>query len=272
MSIDPSLAPSLALIRRTIAIDIAYTLSRMKVLEALDGNPIGIGYRRFGKAGWALKAKNLPVPSFNRIVGFEPGDEGELAPALDWYDDNAARPQVEIVPAMAEAATSRELSRLGLATTGFHAALIGSPRAELGAAPGGVECVRDAKSFAAFLDAYVVSWGIPEAQHDGFKRNVRAWSEQPGWSLYFCRVDGIPAAAAILYVNDGAAYLADAATAKAFRGRGLHAELLRARLAAAAASGADIAVSGAAFLSQSHRNMERAGMKLQFVRSLWTRV
>ena len=49
----------------------------------------------------------------------------------------------------------------------------------------------------------------------------------------------------------------------------VEAALLRRRIADAAAAGADLVFSGAAPLSTSHRNMERAGMRIQFVRSLW---
>jgi len=90
--------------------------------------------------------------------------------------------------------------------------------------------------------------------------------------LFLGRCDGKPAAQGILYVDGDTAYLADASVDPAFRGRGLHAAILNARLAAAHEMRVQIAVSGAAFLSQSHRNMERAGMRLQFVRSLWTRI
>jgi hypothetical protein len=36
------------------------------------------------------------------------------------------------------------------------------------------------------------------------------------------------------------------------------------------APGADVIFGGAAPFSTSHRNMERVGMRLQFMRSLWT--
>ena len=121
-----------------------------------------------------------------------------------------------------------------------------------------------------FLAAYVLGWGIPEAFRDQFKQNVRPWLGEPGWSLYLARVDGRPAAAAILFVHDGVGYFADSATDPAFRGRGLHAALLRRRLADASAAGVDFVCSGADFLSTSHRNMERAGMRLLFLRSIWT--
>jgi GNAT superfamily N-acetyltransferase len=172
------------------------------------------------------------------------------------------------VPGLADAALARELSRLGFAPSGFHAALIAAPRPSPQPADGvEVEHVRDAQAFDDFLNTYAAGWGVP--QRDQFKRNVRPWLDQPGWSLFLGRIGGKPAAQGILYVDGATAYLADASTDPDFRGRGLHAALLNARLAAAAEIGADVAASGAAFLSTSHRNMERAGMRLQFVRALW---
>jgi len=38
----------------------------------------------------------------------------------------------------------------------------------------------------------------------------------------------------------------------------------------ASAAGVDFVCSGADFLSTSHRNMERVGMRLLFLRSIWT--
>jgi hypothetical protein len=54
------------------------------------------------------------------------------------------------------------------------------------------------------------------------------------------------------------------------RVRGLQSALLRQRMRDPGAVGADIVLSGAAPFSTSHRNMERVGMRVQFVRSLWT--
>jgi hypothetical protein len=46
--------------------------------------------------------------------------------------------------------------------------------------------------------------------------------------------------------------------------------LLRRRFQDAIAARVDFVCGGAAFLSPSHRNMERAGMRLLFLRSIWT--
>jgi hypothetical protein len=45
MTTSPRLIPSLRTVERTLKADVAYTVSRMRVLERLPGNPLGIGYR-----------------------------------------------------------------------------------------------------------------------------------------------------------------------------------------------------------------------------------
>jgi hypothetical protein len=84
------------------------------------------------------------------------------------------------------------------------------------------------------------------------------------------RLTGQPAAAATLFVHDRVGYLADATTAPSMRNRGLQTALLRRRISDAVGAGADILFSGATPLSTSHRNMERVGLRVQFVRALWT--
>ena len=123
-----------------------------------------------------------------------------------------------------------------------------------------------------FLAAYVVGWGIPEAAHDQFKRNVRPWLGQPGWSLYLARVEGQAAAVATLFIHGGVGYFADSATDPMFRRSGLRAALLRRRLRDARAEDVDFVCSGADFLSTSHRNIERVGMRILFLRSIWTQL
>jgi GNAT superfamily N-acetyltransferase len=101
---------------------------------------------------------------------------------------------------------------------------------------------------------------------------VHGWLDQPGWSLYLGRAEGWPAAAATLYISKGVGYCADAATDPAFRGRGLQGALLRRRIADAAAAGVEFICSGADYLSGSYRNMERAGMRLLSLHTIWTTV
>ena len=262
---------SLETVERVIDADVAYTLARMQILERIPGNPIGIAYRRIDDRIVALMARHLPSPSFNRVVGLRAGDERHIAPLAAWYREARATARFEMVPGHFDAALGRELARLGYCHSGFHAALICSPC--LGPADSeeaDIEAVTMPAQMEDFLRAYVAGWDLPAKDHERFKANVRPWLGQPGWSLYLARQDGQPAAAAKLSMHGAVGYLADACTNPAFRRRGLHAALLRRRVADARQAGADLVFSGAEFLSGSYRDMQRIGMQLLFVRAIWS--
>jgi ribosomal protein S18 acetylase RimI-like enzyme len=263
------LAPSLDLVQRTLAADASYTISRMQVLEKIPGNPIGIAYRWIDATAVALLSRFLPA--FTRVIGLRAGHEPHIEPLVKWYGEHGVKPTFDMVPGLYDAGLGHELTRLGFFHSGFHASLITEPDVRLpveGRAD--VQRVLGAAMMEQYLDAYVAGWGIAAKDHDQFKANVRPWLEQPDWSLYLARVNGQPAAAATLYLHDRVGYLADATTHPSFRGRGLQLALLRRRINDASAKGCDFISSGAGLLSSSHRNMERAGMRVHFVCAKWT--
>jgi Acetyltransferase (GNAT) domain len=266
--LDP-VTPSLDRMRLTIDTENAYTLSRLQVLERIPGNPVGIAYKQLDDGVVARMARHLPVTDFNSVVGLRAGHEHHLAALDAWYRENQVKARFEIVPGDYAAGLGRELTRLGYYQSDFHTSLICAPDlAGPSASSIAVEPVTDGDRMEDYLTAYVAGWGFSDPQT--FKANVRPWLHEPGWSLYLARVDGRPAAAATLYVRNKVGYCADAATDPAFRSRGLHGALLITRIHAANAAGVDFVCSGAKFLSPSHRNMERVGMRIQFVRAIWT--
>jgi GNAT superfamily N-acetyltransferase len=262
--------PSLRMVRRTVECEIAYTVARLRVLERLEGNPVGITIRPLEGGAVALMARHLPVPNFNSVVGLRAGQAHAIEALAGWYRAEDVKVRFEAVPGYYDWTLGRELARLGYYQSGFHTSLVCEPRHAVPAASAGIaiECIADVSTLEEFLGTHAAGWQIPDVQ--GFKANVRGWLGQPGWSLYLARLDGRPAATAILYVAEKVGYCADAATHPAFRGRGLQTALLHRRIADASAVGVDFICSGAEFLSQSHRNMERAGMRVLFVRGLWT--
>ncbi|HTC04684.1 MAG TPA: GNAT family N-acetyltransferase [Xanthobacteraceae bacterium] len=268
MPTSDAIFPSLERMQRTLAVDISYTISRMKVLERLPGNPISINYRWVDETAVALMSR---LPSFSRVVGLRAGHEQHIEGLVRWYREHGIKPTFEMVPGHYAASLGRELTRLGFFQSGFHVSLIGAPtRADRAGDPVAIDQVTTADTMEDYLDAYVAGWGIAEKDQAQFRANVRPWLDQAGWSLYVGRLNSQPAAAATLFVQDGVGYLADATTSPVFRRRGLQSALLRRRISDAAAAGVDIVFSGAAPFSTSHRNMERIGMRVQFVRSLWT--
>ena len=270
MEASPRLVPSLDLVHRVTSVATAYTIARMRILERIPGNPIGIAVRTVDNVV-ALMARHLPSPAFNSVMGLRRGQAEHIRPLVEWYRDQGVAGRFEIAAGDDDPALGRELARLGFFQSGCHAALIREPDPDVPVPNGvAVEPVASPEQMEEFLAAYVLGWGIPETFREQFKSNVRPWLGLPGWSLYLARVEGRPAAAATLFIHDGVGYFADGATDPAFRGRGLHAALLRRRLLDASAASVDFVCSGADFLSTSHRNMERAGMRLLFLRSIWT--
>jgi hypothetical protein len=262
--------PSSELIDRTLAIENSYTISRIQVLGSLPGNPVGISVRPVGATAVELMAKHFPNPNFNKIVGLRGGQESEIAPLIARCREQGVKPRFEILPREGDAELCRELALHGLFPSEFHTSLVRDVTPMPGAArTADVEQVTTPDVLEEFLDAYCAGWAVPDCE--GFKRNVRPhWLGRPGWSLYLAREEGRPAASAVLYIENGAAYLADASCDPVFRRRGLQHALLERRINAAIAAGVDFICSGAAFQSTSHRNMERVGMRVQFVRSVWT--
>ena len=263
-------APSIDLIRRTLAAEDAYTLSRLKVLERIPGNPVGVSYRAVADGVIAMMARRLPSPSFNSVRGLRAGHEAHIAPLVAWYREHGVKTRFELVPGLSSTERGRALHRLGYCASEFHTSLIGEADRAPTARGAAIERVTDASTMEDFLDAYTAGWGFRQDDHAQFKANVRPWLHEPGWSLYVARIEGRPAAAAVLYLHGGVGYFADSATDPAARGRGLQTALLARCWQDACAAGADLVCSGAAFLSGSHRNMERLGMRIQFTRAIWT--
>ena len=124
MRTNGEIVPSLDRVQRTLAVDVSYTISRMKVLERLPGNPIGIRYRWVDETAVALMSR---LPSFCRVVGLRAGHEPQIEQLVSWYRDHGIKPTFEMVPGHYDATLGRELARLGFFQSGFHVSLIGKP-------------------------------------------------------------------------------------------------------------------------------------------------
>ena len=133
MEPSPRLVPSLELVHRVTEAAVVYTIARMRILERIPGNPIGIAFRTVDNAV-ALMARHLPSPAFNSVVGLRRGQAGEIPSLVDWYREHGVAAQFEIAAGDDDPALGRELSRLGFFQSRCHAALIGEPHLEIGRA------------------------------------------------------------------------------------------------------------------------------------------
>lgn len=89
-------------------------------------------------------------------------------------------------------------------------------------------------------------------------------------NFFIACLDEVPAAAGVMYSKDKKASLTFAATLPQYRNRGLHQCLLRRRVEEAVKNDCKLVISQCSFQSQSHKNMERLGMKIGYVRASWT--
>lgn len=83
---------------------------------------------------------------------------------------------------------------------------------------------------------------------------------------FFAQIEGTDAGGPAMGVRDGVAALYGDSTLPESRGAGVQTELIRHRLAVAAARGCDLAMASVIPGSQSHRNYERAGFELIYMR------
>ena len=264
MTSEP-LLPDADLVRRCQAIRGGYTASRVEIVAARPGNPLDAQVRRYGEA-IALRVPSFGQHFFNTAFGFTDQALDAAAEVADWYAEAHVRGGFEIVPGLPTERLTALLGERGYRHTGFHAAFAG--HADLAERPSpGVEVRRleDDTQLEAFSDAYHAGWSNTE-----FRVPVKPWLSTPGWSLYLGLCDGQPAGAAILYMANGDAYLADSAVDPQWRHRGVHRALLDRRCADAAAAGAKVVFSGAEYASASSRNMLRKGLGLLFTKAFWT--
>ncbi|WP_155543861.1 GNAT family N-acetyltransferase [Amycolatopsis camponoti] len=110
--------------------------------------------------------------------------------------------------------------------------------------------------------------GLPS--HEEFPREtvVNAMRDMAGVTRYAAWRGGDFAGGASFRVTDGIAQFTGAATVPAHRRRGVQTALLRARLAAAAEAGCDVAVVTTQPGSKSHENVQRQGFDLLYARAI----
>ena len=256
--------PDLATVRRSEAIIAGYAESRVRIIADRPGNPLDAQIRRCGDAV-ALRVPVFGEHFFNRACGFDDENLEAARDAMAWYAEKNIPAQFEVLPGAPSERLMALLAEHGYRQIRFHATFAGP--ADLPTAPSpGVEVrrVETDEDLAAFSDAYHLGWA-----NTGPRVPMKPWLAAPGWRLYLGLCDAEPAGAAILYLRNGAGYLADSAVDPRWRRRGVHRALLDARCTDAAAAGCKEIFSGAEYLSASNRNMLRKGLSLLLTKALW---
>lgn len=266
------LLPSRELTQAIEASEIDYMSDRMAAIQGRKGNPEGVETRRFGKAV-AFYSRTMPWPSFNTVKGLTAQEVDVIEPILAFYRARERKAQFEVLPSLAEPTLLKRLADHGLYQSGFHSSLYIVPKPSLEAKDKDDSIViRELREdqFELYATIHCRGTELPDSGIPHVAENNRVLYRRPGWKFYVAYVGGEPAAVGVLYMKDRAASLTFAATLPEYRNRGLQRRLLGHRIEIAYEHRCELAFGQCSFLSQSHRNMERVGMRLGYVRASWT--
>lgn len=251
--------------------EIDYMTDRMHAIQEKAGNPEGVEVKRFGHAV-AFYSEKMPWPMFNTIKGVCTDDIDCIDDMIDYYSARSRKAQFEIVPSQVDNKLLQALSKRGFHQSGFHTSMYGQADDTPDDKDNGVHIKQLTE--ADFTDYAVIhcrSTGLPDDGIPHVADNNRILYRRPGWKYFMALIDESPAAVGVMYSNRSIASFTFAGTLPTYRNKGCQQALLRRRIREAAADGCDYVVSQAGFLTQSHRNMEKVGMRIGYVRTTWTK-
>jgi GNAT superfamily N-acetyltransferase len=269
----PAMTSQLA--RRIEQNDIDYSLSRLEGMQQARGNPLRIEINRYGNVN-AFLIQTWPDFWYgNKVLGLEPSSEIYLDQIIELFNSHSLSFRFEIMPGSLNSSLASRLHKLRFSQMGFNTAVYGIPA--LAVKPSSNEQLRirevQPNEIDLFLDLYQDGFGLPRLNNKE-REAVLSWLNRAKSNLYLCiaHIDDLPAGAGILYMENGIGLLADAATLPEFRSRGCHSAMIHHRIAQAEKRGCDLLTSFVEFGSTSHLNLERAGLRVAYTKSMWWKV
>lgn len=230
----------------------------------------GAALARFG----SCVATRIPALAdrapYNKARGFSLSAQRVLTDIVGFYADAGVRPAVEVWEPDASEQLDRLLSDTNFAPVARGVTLHIAPRRSPTLEVAGLKIHEvdqgDRDGYAKLLiDAYELP-----TRALALRRMFAREHATPGLRCYLAVIDGVPAAAAALYLHGRTGLFAGAATLPAFRQQGCQSALIAQRLADATAD-SDLVVATAAAGSASHQNLARHGFETAHHRILWQR-
>jgi hypothetical protein len=252
-----------------------YSLSRLEGMQQAQGNPLQVEIKRYGNVKAFLIEK---WPNFwygNKVLGLESSSEIYLDQIVDLFARHHLSFRFEIMPGNLNSSLASHLHKLGFCQLSFNTAVYGVPSLAAKSPPNEPIKVREVKSneVDTFLDLYQDGFELPRLNTNE-KGAVLSWLKRAKSNLYLCiaHVHDQPAGVGILFIENGIGLLADATTLPALRGKGCHTAMIHHRIAQAEKQNCDLLTSFVEFGSTSHLNLERAGLRVAYTKSMWWKV
>ncbi|RFB13496.1 N-acetyltransferase [Bacillus sp. HNG] len=244
--------------------------SRLTAIQAIEGNPMGVEIKQFGRAT-VFSVKNIPGPSFNTVKGLSDGDEKFIEPILHFYKQKDIPVRFELTPGHVSSELLTHLSNKGLYQHDFHTTLY----SELYPLPESENLskvtIRELKKdeFALYAEMYTKGFGMPSFLKDGVAQNNQVLYNDENWTFFLACIEDEPAGIGVLFSKNGIGTLASATTLPEFRNQGIQTALIKQRMQKALEQDCRLFVGQAKFGSVSQNNMERAGMRIGYTKAIW---
>lgn len=243
---------------------------RMLAIKERPGNPEGIEIWQTGQTSCYF-SETMPWASFNTVKGFRSEDIEHLDAILEFFQKRGRKAHFELIPSFVDQTLMRALSERGLYQSGFHTSLYATPAFQTYADDAAIRIrMIEADEFEVYARIHCRSTGLSDDGIPHVAGNNRVLYGRAGWFFYIASIDNEPAAVGVMHVSNRIASFTFAATLPEYRRKGLQGRLLSERIHAAAQQKCELIVAQCAFLSQSHRNMEKAGMRIGYVRASWS--
>jgi ribosomal protein S18 acetylase RimI-like enzyme len=254
------------LVRRLERVIDAFAIASLEG-HASGDNPAGIRLERFGEVVAAATPSRPDLDFMNRIHGLAFADPAVLVEMFSFYGSLGLRPWIELPPGAEEMAA--HLAEAGARPIESLAVLFGTA-ANARPFPPNVEIRRIGREGARrFADLLLAGHGVAPDLRALDAPGIAAAGSRDDIAFYVATVDGQEAAAGVLALHDRVGYLANASTLPAFRRRGCQTALVARRIADSAAHGCDLNASLTTFGSASQRTLERAGLRIAYLRTVW---
>jgi len=246
-------------------IDLAYWSARGSVMGSLQ-------QREFGRAV-AILDTNDPSEHLNRVFFANTLDPNMLGEVLDWYRIWGRSPRFDVLPQpdRSSMAVQAALARRGFYHAYFKSVMIAPEIPRIPKQPPSNITIQPIPHSLAGLAAgiYARSFGFTAYTEPIRYHSFTYMFNMPNTRVYGAWIGDILAGVAMLFLAEGAGYMATAATDPQFRGRGIQTALLYHRIQEAAALGATWIAAHTEAYSVSQRNMQRVGLTIGCTKAIW---
>ena len=205
--------------------------------------------------------------------------EDEIARTIGFFTSRNLPSSIQI-SSVADSGTSNLLRKHGFVVDWQRSVLAGRPAESPASASASASAAAARDAIEAVHDDGLDDWlSVLARGNDALSPEARATSDEFGRAArgvsgaidLLARVDGRPAACGSLQPIDGVGWLGGAATVPEFRRRGLQRAMLDTRIEIAVRDGHEFVAATALPDSSSMRNLERVGLSLVDIQTVWRR-